>query len=129
METTEGWENKTAGRSESSWFREAPALEFQPLGKDVRADVVVVGGGIAGMTCAYLLCREGKRAVVIDDGNVGSGETGRTTAHATCALDDRYYSLEERHGQDGARLATGKPRRGHRRDRVNIQQGGHRLRL
>lgn len=106
METAEGWENKTAGRTESSWFREAPALEFQPLGKDVRADVAVVGGGIAGMTCAYLLCREGKKVVVIDDGNVGSGETGRTTAHATCALDDRYYSLEERHGQDGARLAA-----------------------
>ena len=55
METAEGWENKTSGRSESSWFREAPALEFQPLGKDAKADIAVIGGGIAGMTCAYLL--------------------------------------------------------------------------
>lgn len=106
MNAPEGWEDRTAGRTEPSWFRDAPALSFQRLEGDIKVDVAIVGGGIAGMTCAYLLCKEGKKVAVIDDGNVGSGETGRTTAHITCALDDRYYSLEKKHGEEGARLAA-----------------------
>jgi len=35
-----------------------------------------------------------------------SGETGRTTAHIIHALDDRYYNLEQSHGNEGARLAA-----------------------
>ena len=46
------------------------------------ANVCVVGAGIAGITTAYLLAREGKSVVVVDDGPVGGGETGRTTAHS-----------------------------------------------
>jgi glycine/D-amino acid oxidase-like deaminating enzyme/nitrite reductase/ring-hydroxylating ferredoxin subunit len=79
---------------------------FRPLGQNVSADVCVVGGGIAGLTTAYLLCREGKRAVVLDDGPILSGETERTTAHLVSALDDRFFELERMHGQQGARLAA-----------------------
>ena len=76
------------------------------LAEDARADVCVVGAGIAGMTTAYLLAREGKSVVVIDDGPVGGGMTGRTTAHLVNALDDRYFELERLHGERGARLAA-----------------------
>jgi glycine/D-amino acid oxidase-like deaminating enzyme/nitrite reductase/ring-hydroxylating ferredoxin subunit len=77
-----------------------------PLTSDVRADVVVVGAGIAGLTTAYLLGKEGKRVVVLDDGPVGGGESCRTTAHLVNALDERYYELEKLHGERGARLAA-----------------------
>nr|MBA3403477.1 FAD-dependent oxidoreductase [Gemmatimonadaceae bacterium] len=43
--------------------------------------------------------------IVIDDGQIGGGETGRTTAHITASLDDRYYEIEKLHGEDGARSA------------------------
>lgn len=69
-------------------------------------DVVIVGGGIAGMTTAYLLVRASKSVALVDDGNLGSGETGRTTAHITHALDDRYYNIEKIHGKRGARIAA-----------------------
>ena len=42
----------------------------------------------------------------MEDGFIGSGETGRTTAHITNALDDRYYDLEQLHGKEGARIAA-----------------------
>lgn len=58
------------------------------------------------MTTAYLLSKLGKKVAVIEDGYIGSGETGRTTAHITHALDDRYYNLEQKHGLDGARNAA-----------------------
>jgi glycine/D-amino acid oxidase-like deaminating enzyme/nitrite reductase/ring-hydroxylating ferredoxin subunit len=77
-----------------------------PLRQDLRTEVCVVGAGIAGISTAYLLARAGKRVVVLEDGAVGGGETGRTTAHLSNALDDRYHLLERLHGQDGARLAA-----------------------
>jgi glycine/D-amino acid oxidase-like deaminating enzyme/nitrite reductase/ring-hydroxylating ferredoxin subunit len=58
------------------------------------------------MSIAYLLAREGKDVVVLEDGFVGSGETGRTTAHLTWALDDRFTWLAKLHGRRGARLAA-----------------------
>ncbi len=79
---------------------------YPPLDHDIETDVCIVGAGISGMTTAYLLLRDGKRVVVIDDGPVGGGETGRTTAHITCALDDRYLEIERLHGEEGARIAA-----------------------
>lgn len=78
----------------------------QPLSHDTDADVCVVGAGITGLTTAYLLAREGRSVVVLDDGPIGGGETGRTSAHLTNALDDRYGQLERWHGESGARLAA-----------------------
>ncbi len=84
----------------------APPRVLPPLAEDLRADVAVVGAGIAGITTAYLLALEGRQVVVLEDGAVGGGETGRTTAHLSNALDDRYHVLERLHGQEGARLAA-----------------------
>jgi glycine/D-amino acid oxidase-like deaminating enzyme/nitrite reductase/ring-hydroxylating ferredoxin subunit len=76
------------------------------LPERVSADVCIVGAGIAGMSTAYLLALEGKSVVVLDDGPIGGGMTGRTTAHLVNALDDRYFELERLHGEEGARLAA-----------------------
>lgn len=83
-----------------------PLMEESPLTEDARADVCIVGAGIAGMTTAYLLSKEGKSVIVLDDGPIGGGMTGRTTAHLVNALDDRYFELERLHGEKGARLAA-----------------------
>ncbi len=76
-----------------------------PLTLDTRCDVVVVGGGIAGMSTAYLLARDKVNVIVLDDGPIGGGETERTTAHLASALDDGFFQLEKLHGAQGARLA------------------------
>jgi glycine/D-amino acid oxidase-like deaminating enzyme/nitrite reductase/ring-hydroxylating ferredoxin subunit len=52
------------------------------------------------------LGREGYCVTVVDDGPIAGGETGRTTAHLSNALDDRYYEIERLHGETGARLAA-----------------------
>ena len=96
-----------SGETTSIWM--ATAKEIPSDGRlltDIRADVCIVGAGIAGLTTAYLLALEGKRVVVLDDGPIGGGMTGRTTAHLVNALDDRYYDLEQLHGERGARLAA-----------------------
>src|SRR5919107_4431624 len=95
-----------SGQTTSVWMATGDVPEFGPLAHEASADVCVVGAGIAGLTVGYLLAREGKSVVVLDDGPVSGGETARTTAHLVNALDDRYYELERLHGERGARLAA-----------------------
>jgi glycine/D-amino acid oxidase-like deaminating enzyme len=100
-----------SGHTRSLWHATSPLLIREPLSGDARTDVCVIGAGIAGMTTACLLARQGRRVLVVDDGPIGGGETGRTTAHLSDALDDRYRSLERLHGPDGARVAAESHRR------------------
>lgn len=79
---------------------------FPELTHDDRADVCIVGAGIAGLTTAYLLTKAGKTVVVLDDGPICSGETERTSAHLVTVLDKRYLELETLHGESGAKLAA-----------------------
>src|SRR5256884_2404177 len=95
-----------SGHTTSVWMGTTEVPQFQPLTQDLRTNVCIVGAGIAGMTTAYLLARAGRAVVVIDDGPIGGGETSRTTAHLTAALDDRYYNIESIHGEEGARIAA-----------------------
>jgi len=95
-----------SGHTTSVWMGTTEVPQFQHLTQDLRANVCVIGAGIAGMTTAYLLARAGRAVVLIDDGQIGGGETSRTTAHLTAALDDRYYNIQKLHGEEGARLAA-----------------------
>src|SRR6188508_1076918 len=94
-----------SGQTTSVWMR-ARMLSLPRLNSDASADVCVIGAGISGMTTAYLLAKAGQNVIVIDDGEIGSGETSRTTAHITAALDDRYFELVRMFGEDRARLAA-----------------------
>lgn len=101
------WELHTSGQRESSWFKDTvqPA-KFEKLFENISVDVAIVGGGIAGVTTAYLISKSGKSVALLEDGYIGSGETGRTTAHITHALDDRYYNIEKKHGTNSAKIAA-----------------------
>lgn len=92
--------------STSAWMREGSAPSSAPLVQNATADVCVIGAGIAGLSVAYHLALEGQTVVVLDAGHVGGGQTGRTTAHLSNALDDRYAVIERVHGEAGARGAA-----------------------
>ena len=85
----------TSGKNISYWTDTAYNAVQNPLRDNLEADVVIIGGGIAGISAAYCLIKSGKSVVLLEDGFIGSGETGRTTAHFVTALDDRYYHLEK----------------------------------
>lgn len=94
----------TSGNNASYWIDSVPGISYDLLKENKVTDVVIVGAGISGLTTAYCLLKSGKKVIVVEDGNVGSGETGRTTAHLTSALDDRYYELERVYGEKNTSL-------------------------
>ena len=94
------------GATLSIWQDTVELPRFPKLTRSGSTSICVVGAGITGLTTAYLLAREGKKVVVVDDGPIAGGETGRTTAHLTYALDDRIYWLESVHGPEATRMAV-----------------------
>ncbi len=106
-ENTNANGNITSGDNLSLWFTSTiKPLAFEKLSSPVDTDILVIGGGIAGLTTAYCLAKEGRQVILVEDGFIGSGETGRTTAHLTCALDDRYFELEKTFDKPTAKLAA-----------------------
>jgi len=100
-------ENLTSGANTPLWYIQPDEIVVnKKLNKDLDTDILVIGGGISGLTVAYCLALEGRKVVLIEDGFLASGETGRTTAHLTCALDDRYFELEKIFNEETAHLAA-----------------------
>lgn len=84
---------------------ERPRPRFASLKDDARFDAIIIGGGITGLTAAWLLKQAGKKVVVFDKGRIGDAETGHTTAHLTCVTDTRLNELVRTFGEDDARAA------------------------
>jgi len=97
---------KTTGTTQTVWMHGLDFPATTALMQDITCDICVVGAGISGLTTAYLLAKEGKSVVVLEAKAIGGGETGRTTAHLSNALDDRYDILMKTHGEKQARLAA-----------------------
>lgn len=97
--------NARHGESVSVWFDNTSMPSYPSLNEDFRTDVCVIGGGIAGLTTAYLLMKEGKKVCLLESNDLASGQTGKTTAHFVNALDDRFYKIERLHGEEGLKLA------------------------
>ena len=95
-----------AQASTSIWMATANTPSQARLRDNIRTDVCIIGAGIAGLSTAYLLGREGRSVVVLDDGLIGGGMTGRTTAHLSNAYDDRYVEIEKLHGVEASRLTA-----------------------
>jgi glycine/D-amino acid oxidase-like deaminating enzyme/nitrite reductase/ring-hydroxylating ferredoxin subunit len=91
----------------SFWIAEPAADEFPKLADvaatELSVDVAIVGGGITGITTAYLLKAAGLSVALVEKGTIGQAETGHTTAHLTYVTDQRLPDLAKSLGNDHAR--------------------------
>jgi glycine/D-amino acid oxidase-like deaminating enzyme/nitrite reductase/ring-hydroxylating ferredoxin subunit len=88
----------------SLWRATAPAAPgFAMLQTDISTDVLIVGGGITGVTLAMLLARAGRQVVLLEAGRIGSGTTGNSTGNLYVTVSEGLDSLVRRWGQDIAR--------------------------
>ena len=86
-------------RSRSLWMDVEVAPDAKPLRRDAKADTVVIGSGIAGLSTAYELSGQGQQVIVVDRGRIGSGMTARTTAHLAANNDDGFKAMIDRRGE------------------------------
>ena len=91
---------KRDGANTSLWQNKMP--DYVPrsatfVNKDF--DVIIVGGGITGVTTALLLQKAGKQCLIVESYNLCFGTTGGTTAHLNSFLDTSYYKIENDFGE------------------------------
>lgn len=86
--------------------RASPEMPAPPLLGGARVDVCIVGASLAGMLAAYLLARDKRTVMVVDDGPIGGAPGVADAAHLASVLEQPYRHLERRHGAAAARLAA-----------------------
>lgn len=87
-------------RTVSVWERsETTFPHFQSVHHDMETEVCIIGGGITGVSIAYELAKRGHQVTLVEAFTLGSGQTGRTTAHLSCQLEEEFGQLLKYHDQ------------------------------
>lgn len=89
---------------DSIWMEDMHLPKFRSLDGSVRTDVLIIGGGLAGILCAYFLHRAGVDYLLTEGGSVCKGNTGRTTAKITAQHGLIYDRLIRSMGAERAGL-------------------------
>lgn len=87
-----------------SIWNEITKPEFPRLSGDIETEVLVIGGGLCGLLCAYALRDAGIDCVLVEADRILSGVTEGTTAKITFQHGLIYHQLMEKYGEDYARL-------------------------
>ena len=88
----------------NSVWQDTKLPQFKNLKSDISADVLIIGGGMAGILCAYMLKSAGIGCVLIEADRIFSGVSGYTTAKITSQHGLIYHKLVIKYGKEAARL-------------------------
>lgn len=87
---------------DSIWTTGIEMPSFPQLDENLQTDVLIIGGGLAGLLCAWKLTRAGVKCVLIEQNRIMSGVSGRTTAKLTAQHGLIYEKLLKRIGPEKA---------------------------
>ncbi len=88
----------------SLWLETAyPRDTYSPPTSDASCDVCIIGGGLSGITTAYLLAKAGKKVILLEKDRILEGASGNTTGKLTTQHDIVYAELIKKFSEDSAR--------------------------
>ena len=88
----------------SVWTKDVQRMHFERLKGNINTDVLIIGGGIAGILCNYKLKNAGIDCILVEASEVGGGITQNTTAKITLGHGLIYDKIMKRFGENKARL-------------------------
>jgi glycine/D-amino acid oxidase-like deaminating enzyme len=94
----------TKSENISLWIATTPKTHYPFLPKNMQADVVVAGGGIAGISTAILLKQKGLKVILIESGRIIEKTTGNTTAKLTALHGLKYKILLDSFSSEGVKM-------------------------
>lgn len=89
---------------QSVWSAGTTLPSYKPLTKDVKTDVLIVGGGLCGILCAYYLQQAGIDYILVEGNKIASGVTKNTTAKITALHGLIYTKIIEEYGKEMAQM-------------------------
>ncbi|CEI72991.1 MULTISPECIES: FAD-dependent oxidoreductase [Romboutsia] len=90
--------------NESYWILSSKHSELGNLEKNIKTNILIVGGGIVGVTTAYLLAKNGLKSTIVDANKIGYGGSGRNTGKITSQHGIIYSKLNQKYGIEDAKL-------------------------
>ncbi|RDY29334.1 FAD-dependent oxidoreductase [Romboutsia weinsteinii] len=97
-------ENRYENKNESYWILSSQGKSYKSLKENTKANTLVIGAGITGITTAYLLAKQGIDVVLVDADKIAYGSSGRNTGKVTAQHDNMYSKINKKYGMDVARL-------------------------
>ena len=88
---------------DSLWQQTVNCFTFESLKEDIKTDVLIIGGGMAGILCAHMLHQSGIPYVLVEAETICSGITKNTTAKVTSQHGLLYQKLIREFGVGGAK--------------------------
>lgn len=88
---------------ESIWTKECPSLKVKNK-KLSDTDILIIGGGITGLSCAYFLKDSGYKISLVDKSFIGMGVSSKTTAKLNYLQGTFYQDIEKNHGKIKSKL-------------------------
>lgn len=88
----------------SLWKETCDIPEFRALDKDIKTDVLIIGGGMAGILTAYLLNKRGVNYCLVEGSRICGGTTGNTTAKITAQHGAVYADFLSSFGKEKAQM-------------------------
>ncbi len=89
---------------DSIWNEHVKLPHFRKLKRDARTDVLIIGGGMAGILCAYFLQKEHVDYMLVEKGSICRGITKNTTAKITSQHGLIYHRLLKSLGSEKTRM-------------------------
>lgn len=86
------------------WTKEVKTRDFPVLDGDIDTDVLIIGGGMAGVLCALKMQEAGVDYILVEGRKIGGGITKGTTAVLSAQHDTLYQDMIQKFGKEKARL-------------------------